>query len=112
MISAVTETLMKARDIIATRGLRAGWWGTSDGPVCALGALNEVVYGSPTVLWLDEAPKLDTMRVARELLTHVGTGGPFLLVAWSDTHSKEEVLAGFDAAISCSLDGASLEDLP
>lgn len=81
------EVLQNARSLIADP---ANWWPNEDETP---GKRHCMV----TALWEFRNGGDEEWKRARELL-HAQTDGPFL-DAWNDTHSHEEVLGAFDAAI-------------
>lgn len=78
----------------------------ADGPVCALGAINKVLFGTPMPTFSDMTPdSWKDRRLAREALERqINPGGGLSIPNWNDTkgRTKDEVIVALLTAAAAA----------
>lgn len=87
------EILLRARDLIETRGLAKGTTVDADGGVCSLSAMDIAVRGTRHMFAEDDT---EYWGARMALAAVVGRG----IIAWNDSPrtSKADAIAAFEAA--------------
>lgn len=93
-----SEILTKAGNLIQRRGKATGQFRSTFGRLCAIGALNKVIYDDPYGFPTDLISSRDSdskIRAKAYLIQAINT---YTIIRWSDNSTKKEVVAGFHKA--------------
>ncbi len=106
-MQSTADDLTFARRVIADRGWKQHEYGTADGSVCMLGALNEAITGAPGPTYRCDGSGWDRRQRAADLLAEVirecdGLCSTPSVASWNDksVRTVDEVLTVYDSAIA------------